>query len=76
MMRAICWHGNKDVRVDTVPDPPILNRRDAILRVTTTAICGSDLHLYNGNMPIIEEGDILGMSSWAKWLKSGAVTAP
>jgi threonine dehydrogenase-like Zn-dependent dehydrogenase len=60
MMRALCWHGKKDVRVDTVPDPQILNRRDAILRVTTTAICGSDLHLYNGNIPTIEEGDILG----------------
>lgn len=59
-MRAVCWHGKKDVRVDTVPDPQILNRRDAILRVTTTAICGSDLHLYSGNIPTMEEGDILG----------------
>jgi hypothetical protein len=50
-MRAICWHGKRDVRVDTVPDPQILHRHDAIVRVTTTAICGSDLHLYNNNIP-------------------------
>lgn len=59
-MKAICWHGVGDVRVDTVPDPEILNPRDAILRVTRTAICGSDLHLYNGYIPAMEPGDILG----------------
>ncbi|HEX8883435.1 MAG TPA: zinc-dependent alcohol dehydrogenase [Noviherbaspirillum sp.] len=59
-MRALCWHGAKDVRVDTVPDPKILNPRDAILKITSTAICGSDLHLYDGYIPTMEKGDILG----------------
>ncbi|MDQ3805738.1 MAG: glutathione-dependent formaldehyde dehydrogenase [Acidobacteriota bacterium] len=59
-MRANCWYGKRDVRVEQVPDPKILNRRDAIVRVTSTAICGSDLHLYNGFMPTMEKGDILG----------------
>jgi threonine dehydrogenase-like Zn-dependent dehydrogenase len=59
-MRANVWHGKKDVRVDNVPDPTILNPRDAILRVTSTAICGSDLHLYNGYVPTMEKGDIIG----------------
>ncbi|MEB3358450.1 MAG: zinc-dependent alcohol dehydrogenase [Synechococcales bacterium] len=59
-MKAVCWHGAQDVRVDTVPDPKILNPRDAILRVTSTAICGSDLHLYDGYIPTMQSGDILG----------------
>jgi threonine dehydrogenase-like Zn-dependent dehydrogenase len=59
-MRALCWFGKGDVRMETVPDPKILNPRDAIVRVTTTAICGSDLHLYGGYVPLMEEGDILG----------------
>ena len=59
-MRANCWYGKKDVRVEQVPDPKILNRRDAIVKITSTAICGSDLHLYNGFMPTMEEGDVLG----------------
>ena len=59
-MRALCWHGKNDVRVETVPDPKILNPRDAIVKVTSTAICGSDLHLYNGVIPTLQEGDILG----------------
>jgi threonine dehydrogenase-like Zn-dependent dehydrogenase len=59
-MRANCWYGKKDVRVETVPDPKILNRRDAIVKISSTAICGSDLHLYNGFMPTMEKGDILG----------------
>jgi threonine dehydrogenase-like Zn-dependent dehydrogenase len=59
-MKALCWHGKKDVRIDNVPDPRILNPRDAIVRVTTTAICGSDLHLYNGFIPTMQAGDILG----------------
>jgi threonine dehydrogenase-like Zn-dependent dehydrogenase len=60
MMRANCWYGKQDVRVETVPDPKILNRRDAIVKISSTAICGSDLHLYNGFMPTMEKGDILG----------------
>ncbi len=59
-MRANCWYGKTDVRVETVPDPKILNRRDAIVKISSTAICGSDLHLYNGFMPTMEKGDILG----------------
>ena len=59
-MKATCWHGKKDMRVESVPDPKILNRRDAIVRVTSTAICGSDLHLYNGFIPTMKKGDIMG----------------
>ena len=59
-MKALCWYGKYDVRVEDVPDPKILNPRDAILKITTTAICGSDLHLYNGYIPTMEKGDILG----------------
>jgi threonine dehydrogenase-like Zn-dependent dehydrogenase len=59
-MRATCWHGTRSVRVDEVPEPKILNARDAILRITRTAICGSDLHLYNGFVPTMRSGDVLG----------------
>ena len=59
-MRALCWFGKYDVRIVDAPEPKILNPRDAIVRVTTTAICGSDLHLYDGYIPTMEKGDILG----------------
>jgi threonine dehydrogenase-like Zn-dependent dehydrogenase len=59
-MKAVCWYGSNDVSVETVSDPHILNPRDAIIRVTSTAICGSDLHLYHGYIPTMEKGDILG----------------
>jgi threonine dehydrogenase-like Zn-dependent dehydrogenase len=59
-MRALTWHGKHDVRVDTVPDPEIVNPRDAIIKITSTAICGSDLHLYDGYIPTLQSGDILG----------------
>jgi threonine dehydrogenase-like Zn-dependent dehydrogenase len=59
-MRATCWEGAKHVKVDHVPDPSILNQTDAIVKITSTAICGSDLHLFNGFMPTMEHGDILG----------------
>jgi len=59
-MKANCWMGKKDVRVQNVPDPTILNAQDAIVRVTSTAICGSDLHLFNGFVPGMESGDIMG----------------
>jgi threonine dehydrogenase-like Zn-dependent dehydrogenase len=59
-MKAVCWHGRGEVRVEHVPDPTIINPRDAIVRVTTTAICGSDLHLYDGFIPSMRHGDILG----------------
>src|SRR3954465_10811268 len=59
-MRACCWFGKNDVRVETVPDPMIVNSRDAIIKVNLTAICGSDLHLLHGAVPSMESGDILG----------------
>ena len=59
-MKANCWMGKKQVEVRNVPDPQILNPRDAIVRITSTAICGSDLHLYNGFMPTMAKGDVLG----------------
>ncbi len=59
-MRAVCWQGTNKIQVETVPDPKILNPRDAIVRITTTAICGSDLHLYNGMNPTMKKGDIMG----------------
>jgi threonine dehydrogenase-like Zn-dependent dehydrogenase len=59
-MKANCWMGPKMVQVQDVPDPKILNQRDAIVRITSTAICGSDLHLYNGFIPSMEPGDIMG----------------
>jgi threonine dehydrogenase-like Zn-dependent dehydrogenase len=59
-MKANCWNGVTDLRVEEVPDPKILNPRDAILRITSTAICGSDLHLYDGYIPTMMKGDILG----------------
>ncbi len=59
-MKALVWHGKHDVRVDSVPDPQIQADGDVILRITSTAICGSDLHLYNGFMPTMEKGDIIG----------------
>ncbi len=59
-MKAVAWHGNHDVRVDTVPDPTIEQPTDAIIRVTTSGICGSDLHLYEVLGPYLDEGDILG----------------
>ena len=59
-MKATCWEGRRTVRVEEVPDPTIIDSRDAIVRVTSTAICGSDLHLYYGFVPTMERGDILG----------------
>jgi threonine dehydrogenase-like Zn-dependent dehydrogenase len=59
-MRALCWHGKGDVRIDTVADPKIEHPLDAIVKVTATAICGSDLHLLDGYMPTMESGDVLG----------------
>lgn len=59
-MKALCWHGKKDIRCDTVPDPKIEHPRDAIVKVTSCAICGSDLHLYDGFMPGMKSGDIMG----------------
>jgi len=59
-MKANCWYGKGDVQIVDVSEPEILNSRDAVIKVTSTAICGSDLHLYNGLVPTMEKGDILG----------------
>ncbi len=59
-MKAVCWFGSNDVRVKNVPEPKILNPRDAIVKVSLAAICGSDLHLYDGYIPTMEKGDIMG----------------
>jgi threonine dehydrogenase-like Zn-dependent dehydrogenase len=59
-MKALCWYGSRDVRVENVPDPHIINPRDIIVRVTLAAICGSDVHIYDGYIPSMERGDILG----------------
>src|SRR6187455_703769 len=59
-MKAVTWCGKKKVNVENVPDPTILNPRDAIIKITSTCICGSDLHLYNGFIPTMQRGDILG----------------
>jgi threonine dehydrogenase-like Zn-dependent dehydrogenase len=59
-MKANCWFGKHDVRMCEVPEPQLLSPRDAIVRVTLSAICGSDLHLYDGHVPSMQEGDILG----------------
>ena len=61
-MKAVTWHGTQDVRVDEHPDPTIEEPTDAIVRVTSTAICGSDLHLYDGKVIKLEEGDVIGAS--------------
>jgi threonine dehydrogenase-like Zn-dependent dehydrogenase len=70
-MKANCWMGKNDVQIREVPDPKILNRRDAIIRITSTAICGSDLHLYNGFVPTMEKGDILGHEFMGEVIETG-----
>lgn len=70
-MRAVCWMGKNDVRVEHVPDPKILDERDAIVRVTSTAICGSDLHLYGGFIPTMEKGDVLGHEFMGEVVETG-----
>src|SRR5690554_2683799 len=75
-MRALTYHGSHDVRVETVPDPTILEDDDIILRVTSTAICGSDLHLYRGSIPQVKEGDIFGHEFLGEVVETGrGVTA-
>ena len=59
-MKALTWHGKHDIRCDSVPDPKIEHPRDAIIKVTACAICGSDLHIYNGIIPRMESGDVIG----------------
>ena len=71
-MQAVCWHGKYDVRVERVPDPQILNPHDAIVKVTSTAICGSDLHLYDGYIPTMKSGDILGHEFMGEVMEVGS----
>jgi threonine dehydrogenase-like Zn-dependent dehydrogenase len=70
-MKANCWEGKKKVRVETVPDPRILSDGDAIVKVTSTAICGSDLHLYNGLIPSMQKGDVLGHEFMGEVVETG-----
>ena len=71
-MKALCWHGKGDIRCDTVPDPRIEHSRDAIIKVTACAICGSDLHLYDGIMPGMKSGDILGHETMGEVMELGS----
>ena len=71
-MKALCWYGKGDVRVETVPDPKIESPRDAIIKITSTAICGSDLHLCDGYMPTMEKGDILGHEPMGEVVELGS----
>lgn len=71
-MRALAWHGKHDVRIDSVDDPEIVNPRDCIIKVTSTAICGSDLHLYDGYIPTMQSGDILGHEFMGEVVEVGA----
>lgn len=70
-MRALCWHGRADVRMETVPDPRIEDDRDAIIKVSSCAICGSDLHLYDGQMPTMKAGDVLGHEAMGEVVEVG-----
>ncbi|HET7760303.1 MAG TPA: alcohol dehydrogenase catalytic domain-containing protein [Gaiellaceae bacterium] len=71
-MRALCWEGRNTVKVENVPDPKILNGRDAIVRITSTAICGSDLHLVDGYVPTMRKGDVLGHEFMGEVVEIGA----
>ena len=70
-MKALCWNDTRDVRIESVPDPRILNPRDAIIKVTLSAICGSDLHLYDGFIPSMERGDVLGHEFMGEVVETG-----
>lgn len=71
-MKALRWYGKNDVRVETVPDPELKSSRDAIIKITSTAICGSDLHLYDGYNPTMEKGDILGHEPMGEVVEVGS----
>jgi threonine dehydrogenase-like Zn-dependent dehydrogenase len=71
-MKALCWHGKGDIRCDDVPDPKIEHGRDAIIRMTACAICGSDLHLMDGYIPFMEKGDVLGHEFMGEVVEVGA----
>lgn len=71
-MKANCWYGAQDLRVEQVPDPHLINARDAIVRITSSAICGSDIHLYDGYIPTMEQGDILGHEFMGEVMEVGS----
>ena len=71
-MKALCWHGKNDMRCDTVPDPKIQHPRDAIIKVTACAICGSDLHLYDGVIPTMQRGDVVGHEAMGEVVEVGS----
>jgi threonine dehydrogenase-like Zn-dependent dehydrogenase len=71
-MKALCWYGKEDVRVETVADPAIKDPHDIVVKITATAICGSDLHLYNGLMPTMEKGDVLGHEPMGEVVEIGS----
>lgn len=70
-MKALCWNGITDVRVENVPDPEILNPRDVVIKVTSAAICGSDLHLYDGYIPTMKKGDVMGHEFMGEIVETG-----
>src|SRR5690606_33652698 len=74
-MKAVVWHGKGDVRVERVPDPEVINPRDIIVRVTSTAICGSDLHLYDDVIPTMRAGDVLGHEFMGEVVETGPAVA-
>jgi threonine dehydrogenase-like Zn-dependent dehydrogenase len=71
-MKALCWHGKEDIRCETVPDPTIQDSRDIVIKVTTCAICGSDLHLMGGFVPEMKSGDILGHETMGEVVETGS----
>jgi threonine dehydrogenase-like Zn-dependent dehydrogenase len=71
-VKALCWHGKGDMRCETVPDPKIQNPQDAIIKVTACAICGSDLHIYDGVIPAMEKGDVLGHETMGEVVEVGS----
>ena len=75
-MKAVCWMGKEKMEVHDVPDPKILNPRDAIVRITRTCICGSDLHLYDGYIPTMEQGDIMGHEFMGEVVETGPGVSP
>ena len=70
-MKALCWQGKNSVSVEQVPDPKIISPGDVIIKITSTAICGSDLHLYNGYQPTMQKGDILGHENMGEVIEVG-----
>ena len=71
-MKALCWHGKSDIRYETVPDPKIQHPQDAIIKVTACAICGSDLHIFDGIIPDMRNGDVLGHETMGEVVEVGS----